>query len=252
MSYAAAVETSAPLPSEYNVKVTITPRVKKSPKSSQAQSKTKVQSQRIKPMDTRFSIFDVEQPKPHIILVDPKQFRPDQTMKLVTKKGRKPKKSKPNNQKKGRTSQLAAGASTHPPGKLTHKCIQINETPKESPTVKKKRLSASIVVSAPEIQLSEQPNNASHCIFPDDISYLGHHQQRLQLILERQIGSGSSISSPQIGSRALQPSRDKPRPMELVHLDMNKFRRLQLESAALLAQNRSMLCRWMHSDQLIS
>ncbi|XP_068143988.1 uncharacterized protein [Drosophila tropicalis] len=239
MSYAAAVETSVPLPSKYNVKVTITPRLKKSPKSSQVQSKNKIQSQRIKPVDTRFSIFDVEQPKPHIILVDPKQFRPDQTMKLVTKKCRKPKKSKPNNQKKGRTGQLAAGA--------THKGIQLNEIPKESQTVKKKRLSASTVVSAPEIQLAEQP-----CIFPDAISYLGHHQQRLQLIMARQFGSGSSISSPQVGSKALQHSSNKPRPMELVNLDMNKFRRLQLESSALLAQNRSMLCRWMHSDQLIS
>jgi len=216
MSYAAAVETGS------GVKVMISPRLNKPNTSKSGKGKAnKITA------DTKFRIFD-EQPKPHIVRVDPKMFRADAEQKSRMKNS---KLKKPIPQKTSKP-QLRVALKTDPNDvdikalKLQFKKMDCNTASSATVAIKGNSVSAS---SGQTRHVKDSPT------FADSVSYLSFHRERLQRIIKNQDICAICLQSPE--------------PMKVPQFEDKHFK--YLEDAALLAQNRTMLRLWMNSDQLI-
>lgn len=207
MSYAAAVQTGS------GVKVMISPRLTKGNKSGKDKAVKII-------ADTKFRIFD-EQPKPHIVRVDPMAFRSDieqkaRLMSTKTKKGISVKTSKTNLE-------------------LANNIVRSDIDYKALTLKLKSNAPVSSTVKITSALPTSNGNQTRPSAFMDSNSYLSFHQARLQRMVQKQC----------ICPIRLQSSE----PMKVPQFEDKHFK--YLEEAALLAQNRSMLRSWMKSDQLI-
>lgn len=207
MSYAAAVQTGS------GVKVMISPRITKGNKSGKDKAVKII-------ADTKFRIFD-EQPKPHIVRVDPMAFRSDieqkaRLMSTKTKKGISVKTSKTNLE-------------------LANNIVRSDIDYKALTLKLKSNAPVSSTVKITSALPTSNGNQTRPSAFMDSNSYLSFHQARLQRMVQKQC----------ICPIRLQSSE----PMKVPQFEDKHFK--YLEEAALLAQNRSMLRSWMKSDQLI-
>lgn len=207
MSYAAAVQTGS------GVKVMISPRLTKGNKSGKDKAVKII-------ADTKFRIFD-EQPKPHIVRVDPMAFRSDieqkaRLMSTKTKKGIPVKTSKTNLE-------------------LANNIVRSDIDYKALTLKLKSNAPVSSTVKITSALPTSNGNQTRPSAFMDSNSYLSFHQARLQRMVQKQC----------ICPIRLQSSE----PMKVPQFEDKHFK--YLEEAALLAQNRSMLRSWMKSDQLI-
>lgn len=207
MTYAAAVQTGS------GVKVMISPRLNKSNKSGK-EKVVKIIA------DTKFQIFD-EQPKPHIVRVDPKAFRADVERKSRMKS---PKTKKAITQKASKIHMELANKIIS--NDVDYKALQLKLKSNASGTTANNGNSLAI------------PNGKQtrSSAFVDSISYLSFHQARLQRIIQKQGICPITLHSPE--------------PMKVPQFEDKHFK--YLEEAALLAQNRSMLRLWMKSDRCSS
>lgn len=209
MTYAAAVQTGS------GVKVMISPRLNKSNKSG----KDKV----VKIIaDTKFQIFD-EQPKPHIVRVDPKAFRADVERKSRMKS---PKSKKAITQKASKIHMELANKIIS--NDVDYKALQLKLKSNASGT-------STIANNENSLAIPNGKQTRSSA-FVDSISYLSFHQARLQRIIQKQGICPITLQSPE--------------PMKVPQFEDKHFK--YLEEAALLAQNRSMLRLWMKSDRCSS
>lgn len=207
MSYAAAVQTGS------GVKVMISPRLTKSNKSGKDKAVKII-------ADTKFRIFD-EQPKPHIVRVDPMAFRSDiekkaRLMSTKTKKAISLKSSK-----------------THL--ELANEIVRSDIDYKAFKLKLKSNAPVSSTVKITSALPTSNGNQTRPSAFMDSNSYLSFHQARLQRMVQKQCICPIRLQSPE--------------PMKVPQFEDKHFK--YLEEAALLAQNRSMLRLWMKSDQLI-
>ncbi|XP_030560331.1 uncharacterized protein LOC115762304 [Drosophila novamexicana] len=227
MSYAAAVQTGL------GVKVMISPRLKKSNKPGKGKA-IKITA------DTKFRIFD-EQPKPHIVRVDPKVFRADVEQNRARLKSCKSK--KPITQKASK-SLIKLNAKTEP-----------DDADIKALELKFKRLACNVAGTATvaAVQTARNLNSIqgnsltasngqvkhnklkSPPAFVDSVSYISFHHERLHRLIKNQSICVICLQSPE--------------PMKVPQFEDKHFK--YLEEAALLAQNRTMLRLWLNSDQLI-
>ncbi|XP_062133238.1 uncharacterized protein LOC133843623 [Drosophila sulfurigaster albostrigata] len=233
MSYAAAVQTGA------GVKVMISPRLNKANASSKsvAQQPNKGSKTNNKiTVDTKFRIFDEQPTKPHIVRVDTKLYRSDGDQR-IRMKNYSSKTKKPNNK-----SPLKATSSTANTAR--------NDVDIKALKLQLKRLacsnaagSATVVFKGNSLcdkqaqrSIANNANNNESPAFADSVSYFSFHQQRLQRIIDKQDVCAICLQSPEA--------------MRVPQFEDKHFK--NLEEAALLAQNRTMLRLWMNSDLLIS
>lgn len=207
MSYAAAVQTGS------GVKVMVSPRLTKSNKPGKDKA-VKITA------DTKFRIFD-EQPKPHIVRVDPMAFRSDIEQKSRMK-GSKTKKVISLKTSKTHLEQ----ANQIVRSDVDFKALQL-QLKNNAPTASTVQITNALTTS--------NGNQTRPSAFVDSNSYLSFHQARLQRIVQKQCICPIRVQSPE--------------PMKVPQFEDKHFK--YLEEAALLAQNRSMLRLWMKSDQLI-
>ncbi|KAH8299517.1 hypothetical protein KR044_002162 [Drosophila immigrans] len=251
MSYAAAVQTGA------GVKVMISPRLNKvnislkSVQQQQQQQHSKGSKANNKmTADTKFRIFD-EQPKPHIVRVEPKLFRADVDADQKAKRMKscsspfsksKFKSKKPHNKRSSLKATSASSASS---------AANANDVDINALKLQFERLACgnaagavafkgnSLSLSACDGQQAQRrspSDNRQAPAFADSVSYFSFHQQRLQRIIDRQGVCAICLQSPE--------------EMMIPQFEDKHFK--YLEEAALLAQNRTMLRLWMNSDLLIS
>ncbi|XP_064541400.1 uncharacterized protein LOC135430600 [Drosophila montana] len=231
MSYAAAVQTGL------GVKVMISPRLKKSNKPGKGKAAIKITA------DTKFRIFD-EQPKPHIVRVDPKVFRADVEQRARLK-GCITKKKTQITQKASKSHIKLTNAKTEPDDadikalELKFKRLACNaagtatvaavQTARNLNSIQGNSLTASIGQAVLKRAKLKSP------AFIDSVSYLSFHHERLQRLIKNQSICVICLQSPE--------------PMKVPQFEDKHFK--YLEEAALLAQNRTMLRLWLNSDQLI-
>ncbi|KAH8410851.1 hypothetical protein KR222_001036 [Zaprionus bogoriensis] len=272
MSYAAAVQTGT------GVKVMISPRLNKTNKSGMgtgmgmgmgmgmsmgmSMGMGKGKAGKIT-ADTKFRIFN-EQPKPHIVRVDPKVYRAD--VDVVQKSRAKSSKAKKSQiaQKASKSQlKLASAREQHhqqqqqQSNDVDIKALQLqfnslacNASGSATLAIKGNSLSTSLPnpngnqqqQQQQEQQLQQQQQQQLKSryqdqspAFVDSVSYLSFHQARLQRIIQKQGICAICLQSPE--------------PMKVPQFEDKHFK--YLEEAALLAQNRTMLRLWMNSDQLI-
>lgn len=207
MSYAAAVQTGS------GVKIMVSPRLTKSNKPGKDKA-VKITA------DTKFRIFD-EQPKPHIVRVDPMAFRSDieQKSRMKGSKTKKVISLKTSKTHLEQANQIVRSDVDYKPLQLQLK--------NNAPTASTVQITNALTTS--------NGNQTRPSAFVDSNSYLSFHQARLQRIVQKQCICPIRVQSPE--------------PMKVPQFEDKHFK--YLEEAALLAQNRSMLRLWMKSDKLI-
>ncbi|KAH8316677.1 hypothetical protein KR067_013288, partial [Drosophila pandora] len=275
LTYAAAVE-ALPVPRYTGVKVIISPRLKRASKPGKSnQNKRPKKPQPTKP-GNQFSIFAAEQPKPHIVHVDPKVFREEEKQPAKGKsKGKRNKKAKPKSDQRLPQNQPKPKAPA-PKAKQKQRTA-MNQTrtvastssipaPKSAPKTPK----PAPVPPTPEPMTSTQkPESPKE--FSDSFSYLNYHHEKLQRILAIQtagmrpafahVPRRTPLASP--FGYAPEPASSSsnstfraaaPRPVQRypIAFDDRQLKRSELEAAALLAQNKAMLNLWINPHLFIS
>ncbi|XP_001986780.2 uncharacterized protein LOC6559360 [Drosophila grimshawi] len=229
MSYADAVQTGL------GVKVMIAPLATKSNKTGKSKA-TK------KSADTKFRGFD-EQPKPHIVRVEPKVFRTDVEQRSKNK-GCKPKKPIVSNIQKPVKTKMRRAVKIDPDDAdlkaLEFKFKGLSCNAAGTATVAAVQTARHLNLIQDNSLLAASHGHVKHPYksptFADSVSYLNYHQKRLQQMIKKQNICVLCLQSPE--------------PMEVPHFEDSRFK--FLEEAALFTQNRIMLQLWLNSDQRIS
>lgn len=274
LTYAAAVE-ALPVPRYTGVKVIISPRLKRASKPGKSNKNKRPKKPPTTKPGNQFSIFAAEQPKPHIVHVDPKVFRAEEEQpakgKLKGKRNKKPKpKSDPRlaqNQPKPKT--LA------PKGKQKQRTAAHQPPASSSPALKSsidvpKTLKPAPVSPTPK-PMTSMPKPESPREFSDSFSYLNYHHEKLQRILAIQtagmrpvvarVPQGPPLASPfgyapepasPCSNSTLRAAAQPPMQRYPIAFDDRQLKRSQLEAAALLAQNKAMLHLWINPHLFIS
>ncbi|KQS44090.1 uncharacterized protein LOC6543934 isoform X2 [Drosophila erecta] len=222
MSYAAAVESLSV--SRLRVKVVLSPRLKRSGN----QPPIKRPSPKNSP-DTKVKLIPPTQSKPHNVL------NPKRNMAQVPPQSRVAQANpKPNN------SLPPAGNNKKSKSKKSQKARQ-NQQRAEA--------------TSPELPVSPQPCDVTpqSCSpkFSDTTAYLDHYHEQMQRILAEQTAGQKPY--PNRGQvKSCKHNAQLPTNRSLFDFDERLFKRGDLESAAILAQNQAMMRKWLNPSMLIS
>ncbi|XP_039489490.2 cell surface glycoprotein 1 isoform X1 [Drosophila santomea] len=221
MSYAAAVE-SLPV-SRLKVKVVLSPRLKRSVN----QPPVKRPSPKTSP-DTKVKLTPPTQSKPNNV-----QLNPRRNMAQVPPQSRVAQANpKPNN-------------LTPPAGN--------NKKSKSKRSQKARQNQQRSEATSTELPVSPQPCDtpSSSPTFSDTTAYLDHYHEQMQRILAEQTAGQKPY--PNRGQvKSCKHSVQLPTNRSLFDFDERLFKRGDLESAAILAQNQAMIRKWLNPSMLIS
>ncbi|XP_016999825.2 uncharacterized protein [Drosophila takahashii] len=224
MSYAAAVE-SHPV-SRLKVKVVLSPRLKRA-------GNQPLVKPRQSPKNSPFAKVKVNPPsqsKPHNVQVNT---------------------SKRNLAQVAPQSRLAQGNNPKPSNSQTPSAGSSKSKSKRSKKAKQKQLAEAksevlLVVPPQPTSLQSSPPK-----FSEAFAYLDHHHEQMQRILaEQTAGQGPYPNRGHV--KSCKHTVQLPAHRSLFDFDERLFRRGDLEAAALLAQNKVMLRKWLDPSMLIS
>ncbi|XP_017043186.1 uncharacterized protein LOC108089454 [Drosophila ficusphila] len=222
MSYAAAVEMQPE--TTLKIKVVLSPRLKRasnqqpvkrpSPRKLSENKPKPILPAQTKPPLVHASPKRKVAPQPRVAQVNPKPVNLTPTSGSKKSRAKRSKKAK----QKQRAEAAAKGPQQVPPPKPTEDLHQNDDEPK----------------------------------FSDAYVYLNHHHEQMKRILAEQTAGQEPLLPKRGHVKPGQHSVQLPTHRSLFDFDERLFKRGDLEAAALLAQNKAMLRKWLNPSLLIS